>query len=53
MVMYLFILHVSFGIEVDVGINQDHGETEVKEMEPCELMLNVLSIFIELLLNIC
>ena len=48
---FIFVLQVSFGMELDVGQNQ--GFTEVKGMEPYELLSDVLSIFVELLLNVC
>ena len=49
--LFIFVLHVSFGMEVDVGQNQ--GWTDVKGMEPYEHFSYALSIFIELLLNVC
>ena len=42
-----------FGMEIDVGVNKNHGWTEVKGMEPYELMSDVLSILIEWLLYVC
>ena len=50
--LFIFVLHVSLSTKIDVCIDQDHGWTEVKGMEPYEILLDVLSIFIELLLNI-
>ena len=40
-------------MEIDVCTDQDISWTEVKGMEPYELLSDVLSIFIELLLNVC
>ena len=39
-------------MEIDVGVTHNHGWTEVKGMESYELMSDVLSIFIELSLNV-
>ena len=52
-VLFIFVLHVRLRIEIDVCIDQDLGWTEVKGIEPYELLSDVLSIFIELLLNVC
>ena len=51
--LFIFVLHVSLSMGIDVCIDQDLGWTEVKGMEPYELLSDALSIFIELLLNIC
>ena len=51
--LFIFVLHVSLSIEIDVCIDQDLGLTEVKGMEPYELFSGALSILIELLLNVC
>ena len=40
-------------MEIDVCVEQDFGWTEVKRMEPYELLSNVIYILIELLLNLC
>ena len=32
--LFIFVLQVSFGMEIDVGVDQNHGWTEVKGMEP-------------------
>ena len=39
-------------MEIDVCVDQDFGCTEVKGMEPYELLSDALSIFTELLLNV-
>ena len=48
-----FVIHVSPSIDIDFCVEQDIGWTEVKGMEPYELLLGALSILIELLLNVC
>ena len=40
-------------MEIDSCVDQDISWTEVKGMEPIELLLDALSIFSELLLNVC
>ena len=50
--LFIFVLYVSLSMEIDVCVDQDFGWTEVKGMEPYELLSDALSIFIELLLNI-
>ena len=40
-------------MEIDVCVDKDLGGTEVKGMEPYELLSDALSIFIQLLLNVC
>ena len=40
-------------MEIDVCVDQDFGWTKVNGMEPYELLSDALSIFIELLLNVC
>ena len=40
-------------MKIDVCVEQDFRWTEVKGMEPYELLSDALSIFIDLLLNIC
>ena len=51
--LFIFILHVSLSMEIDVCVDQDFGWTEVTGMEPYELLSNALPIFTELLLNVC
>ena len=51
--LFIFVLHVSLGMENDVYVDQDFRWTEVNRMEPYELLSDVLPIFIELLLNVC
>ena len=50
--LFTFVLHVSFGMGIDVGVDQNHGWSELKGMEPSELLSDVLSVFVELLLNV-
>ena len=40
-------------MEVDICVDEDIRWTQVKGMEPYELLSEVLSIFIEILLNVC
>ena len=49
--LFVFVLHVSFCMEIEVG--QNYGWTKVKGMESYELLSDALSIFFELLLNVC
>ena len=51
--LFIFVLHVSLSMEIDVSVVQEFGWTEVKEMEPYELLSDMLSILIQLLLNVC
>ena len=51
--LFIFVLNVSFGIEVGVGVNQYQRWAEVKGMEPYELLSDALSILVELLLYVC
>ena len=51
--LLIFVLHVSLGMEIDVCAEQVIGWTEVKGNESYELLSDVLSILIELLLNVC
>ena len=48
--LFIFVLHVSLNIGIDVCIDQDLGRTEVKGMETYELLSDAFSIFVELLL---
>ena len=53
-IVALFLFYMSlFGMGVDVGVEQNHGWTDIKGMEPYEHMSDTLSIFIKLLLNVC
>ena len=49
--LLIFVLHVSLDIKTDVCVDEDW--TEVNGMEPYELFSDALSIFIELLFNVC
>ena len=51
--LFIFFTHVSLSRKIDVCVEQDFRWTEEKGMEPCEHLSDVLSIFIELLLNVC
>ena len=51
--LLIFAIHVSLGREIDVCVDQDISWIKVKGMEPSELLSDVLSVFIELLLNVC
>ena len=51
--LFIFVLHVPLGMEIDVYVHQGFQWTEVNGMKPYELFSDVLPIFIELLLNIC
>ena len=51
--LFISVLHVSLGMEIDVSVDHDFGWTEVNGMEPYELLSDVLPIFMELLLNVC
>ena len=51
--LFIFVLHVSLSIEIDVCIDEDLGWTEVKRMETYELLSDALSVFIEFLWNVC
>ena len=44
--LFIFALHVSFCMVIGVGVDQNHGWTEVKGMESYELMSDILSILI-------
>ena len=47
-----FVIDVSLSMQIDVYVDQDLGWTEVKGIEPYELLSGALSIFIKLLLNV-
>ena len=51
--LLIFVIHVSLSMKIDVCVGQDIGWTEVGGMEPYELLLDALSIFMELLSNVC
>ena len=51
--LLIFVRHASLSMEIDVCVDQDLCWTEVKGMEPYELLSDVLFIFIEFLLNAC
>ena len=51
--LLISVLLVSLSMEINVCVDQDFRWTEVKRMEPYELFSDALSIFIELLLNVC
>ena len=51
--LFIFVLHVSLGMEIDVYVDQDFRWTEVSGREPYEFLSDVLPILIELLLNVC
>ena len=51
--LFIFVLHVSLSMEIDVCVDQIFGWTEVNGMECYELLSDVLYTFIELLLNVC
>ena len=50
--LFIFVLHVSLSMEIDVYVDHDFGWTEVNWMDPYELLTDVFPIFIELLLNV-
>ena len=52
-VLLIFVIHVFLSVEIDVCFEQYFRWTEVKEMEPYELLSDTLYILIELLLNAC
>ena len=51
--LFIFVVHVSLSMQIDVMLIQDFGWTEVNGKEPYELLSDALPIFIELLLNVC
>ena len=51
--LLIFVIHISFGMEIDVCVEQAFRWTKGKEMEPYELLSDVLYILIELLLSVC
>ena len=51
--LFIFVLHVSLSMVSYVCVDQDFRWTKAKGMEPYELLSDMLSIFIELLLNVC
>ena len=51
--LFIFVVHISLSRDTDVCVEQDLRWTELNGMEPYELLSDVLSIFIELLLNVC
>ena len=51
--LFIFVVHISLRMEIDVCVEHDLRWTELKGMEPYELLSDVLSIFIELMLNVC
>ena len=50
--LLIFVIQVSLSMEIDLCIDQDISWTEVKGMKPYELLLDALSIFIELQSNV-
>ena len=50
--LFIFVLHVSLGMEIDVYVDQDFRRTEVNGMERYEHLSDALPVFIELLLNV-
>ena len=50
--LFIFVLHVTLNMEIDVYVDEDFGLTEVNGMESYELLSDALPIFIELLLNV-
>ena len=50
--LFIFVLHVSPSIEIDVYVAQDFRWADVNGKEPYKLLSDALPIFIELLLNV-
>ena len=50
--LFTLIFHGSFGIELDVWVDQIHGYSDIQGMGPYELLSHALFIFVELLNNV-